>query len=354
MNAYLPSVFLASCALVPNVLASDEPVDLVRDAHGVSVVDGELWGIGWGYKIHFARDGVEFTPALGEAASRNYPLRFRLETIQREGTEFPGGGKPILDAAPQQSGNVVSYSRGGGVTEVFEVRARAVEQSFRFVERPEGSGDLIVRGSFDTELTATLTDGGRGGVSFELPGVGGFELGKVVGIDANGRRVDGLVRLNGARLEYVLPGEFVDQAVYPMILDPELGNVFTISGVRDLDPDVAYDVTNQLYAVTWEQKFSAPDVDIRLQRVDTAATPVGFAEAISIATTAEINAVVANVNASNRFPRRLAAGERVTVRSMEHHGKVARCHDGLDVERRYRRYGARAGSGRRGRGNACR
>ncbi len=267
-------------------------VDLTRGA-GLQMLDGELWGGGTNYKVRFAADGFEFTPALGAAAPRNMPLRWTLESIGR------GRTRVAQDAvAPAFDALRVEYARGG-VRERYDVRPDGIEQSFAFEALPEGEGDLVVRGRIATDLQVT-PDGD--GLRLELPGVGGFRIGGVTGIDAGGRRGQGHLRCAGGILELSLPAAFVEDAALPLTLDPLFGSVFHVtSSLTARTPDVAYDATNFVYLVAWESLYSSSDSDVTAQTVIYGVGPVGNRIFVTAAPGLEAQPSVVNVNRRNAF-----------------------------------------------------
>jgi hypothetical protein len=283
--------------------APDAPVgsSVMRAAHGAALVEGELWGAGPDYKVHFRDGGFELTPALGRAAPRNLPLTFELEAIERGGAlvHAPGGA-----AAPRLGEDgVVRYAHGGGIEERYETRADGLEQSFVFAAPLPGTGELVVRGRLAGELAAPL--GEHAALDFTVPGQGGVHFGAVLGVDAAGRTVPGSLRYDGRALELVLPASFVDAAQYPLVLDPLIGAAFVVPGSGDHDeedPDVAYDNGNALYLVAWHRQFSALDYDIHAQRVATSGSLVGSLILVENASgTFAINPTVASQTLARRF-----------------------------------------------------
>ena len=278
---------------------SVEVPSIMRRSHGVQRADGALRGAGPDFKVRFDEGGLEYVPALGSGADRNYPLSFRLESIHRGSVELARGS----DAAPTERGNAVEYLHAGGVVERYDVRPEGVAQSFTFPSRPAGSGELVVRGRIETDLVPDRLGESPAGFRFELPGVGAVSYGGVTGISADGREADGTLRLDGGAIELVLPAEFVDGAAYPMVLDPLIGTDILINGFTDeKDPDVAYDATNDLYLDVWERVFSATDFDIRGQRVDALggliSGPILIESSVSLVAS---NPAVANINLRDAF-----------------------------------------------------
>ncbi|MEZ5966707.1 MAG: hypothetical protein R3F56_22910 [Planctomycetota bacterium] len=295
---------LAILCVLPTALRLGLAQQAPADAHlttaisrsaGLQVVDGQLWGAGEAYKVRFLDDGVEFTPALGERAPRNYPLTFRVVSISRGATLVP-----LAATAPRAEGLRVEYDRGAAV-ERYDVGVDQLEQSFVFATRPSGTGDLVVRGRLATELEVT-TDGD--GLRLSLPDVGGCTIGGVVGIDARGARVRGRVSYADGILELSLPSAFVDGAALPFVLDPPIAGASVVSGTGggdDRNPSVAYDASNDVYLVVWERIFSATDHDIYAHRVSRSAVPVGTTLFVDTTFDLTTEPQVANCDARDAF-----------------------------------------------------
>ncbi len=271
---------------------------VLRRAHGL-IADGALLrGGGADYKVTCDDRGVEFTPALGRRADRNRPLRLDLASIRRGATD-------VLAAAPARprlQDKTAIYDRGNGsVTERWEVRPEGVELSFAFSRPPPGAGDLAVRLRATTELTPQ-PDATTGGLRLAAADLGAVTIGAVTGIDARDRRAAGTVRLDGEEVVLSLPAAFVDSAAYPLVLDPLIGAEITASPgtFDDVNADVAYDTSNDVYLGVWQREWSASNVDLRAQRVDSTGALVG-SELFLTTTDVTINPTAANVNASNRF-----------------------------------------------------
>jgi hypothetical protein len=249
---------------------------------GLQLLDGELWGGADAYKVRFDAEGIDFTPALGRAAPRNYPLRFAAIAIGRGGELAP-----VTKAARRHEGLTVEYARGP-VTERYELRAAGVEQSFRFAEQRAGRGDLVVRGRLATDMVVRA-DGA--GLRFEQPGIGGFTMGGVTGVDADGNRVEGSVRYDAGIVELSLPSAFVDDAALPLVLDPLIGSRFGLNlntRIDDRGPLAAFDASNDRYLVIWSNIFSATDVDVNGQMISRAGSLVGTRVFIETSTALEI------------------------------------------------------------------
>jgi hypothetical protein len=211
--------------------------------------DGRLVARSAGYEARFDAAGMAF----GEPNS--------LPAVSLGAREVRRGDARVAlaDGATHTSGARVSIERGLGVVEHFDARADGIEHSL-VLDGPVGaSGDLVVRvelGGANAQLGERLADGSHqfGDVSY----------GRLFGIDADGDRVDGDVRLVDGGFELVLPAAFVDTADWPITLDPliALGSAITLpSGVdnddfgeSDHENDCAYDATTGWYLHVWRRR----------------------------------------------------------------------------------------------------
>lgn len=255
--------------------------------------DGTLEGAGPDYRVRFAAGAVDFSANQGNAG-----LRFTLDAVRRGATTLFAGPTATL---PHTDGTQVRYPHAPTLTEIYELRGEGVEQSFRFTERPVGRGDLVVRGRITTELP--LTAASDAGVRFGSSDSGGITFGAVTGIDANGTTVRGSIRAAGDHVEWVLPAAFVDAAVYPLLLDPLIGNAFTIGNEPgdDIMPSVAYDETTDRYLVVWNLVQTSTVAEVRGRFVSGAGAPIGSSFVIDQVGDVTVRPQVVNVAASNRF-----------------------------------------------------
>ncbi len=295
---------LANAAVAQDPVAPSGPNAVVRQACGLRRDgDAALVGGGADYKVAFDQHGAVFVPALGRGASRSYPFRLALQSIQRGGRD---AGVAAFGAAtaPRREGNTAVYDLAPGVSERWEVQGHGVELSLRFERSLAHAGDLVVRFAVDTELVAQAAGEQPRGLRFSAEGVGGVRVGAVTAVAADGRTAPGALRLEGTYLELVLPGAFVDTASYPLVLDPLIGTELLVAGggLDDINPDVAYDLTNSVYLACWQREFSVSDVDVVAQRVGANGSPVGSMLFVrSPSTGLATSPTVANVNLTDRF-----------------------------------------------------
>lgn len=273
---------------------------VMKQSFGMDFVDGALRAGGPLYKAEFNADGMLYTPALGKQAPANMPVRFELTSIRR-GETSTYDAATARRVAPSQSGLVASYDRGNGVAETYEARVDGLKQNFTFTNVPAGSGDLIVEGRLVTNLPTPRLAFGQHGLRMEEPGYGGVEFGAVVGIDAFGQRTNGSLAFDGSTVSFALPASYVDNAAYPLVLDPLVGTIVVPNVSPSSDPDVAFDETWNQYLVVWEHEFSALDIDVRSQKVDLNGNLVATAIFVTNQFGNEINPTVANVDAGSDF-----------------------------------------------------
>lgn len=213
----LPPLLSSAAALLPGQSVTPPAgIDKIGDG-GLSRVlvdeprDGNLWVLAPGYKARFGRDGVDFIPFYGASAPRNFPVSFRLRGVER-------GGRAVelaSDVAPRADGMRVVYERGG-VREVWELRAREVEQTF-VVAPGSGRGDLAVRVDVTSE---TPCDDVADGLSFVHAGLGAVHYGDLVAFGADDTAYRGASRWTGGGIELRVPASFADGASGPITIDP--------------------------------------------------------------------------------------------------------------------------------------
>jgi hypothetical protein len=257
----LPVLLLALASAATAQATASEPdlTGIRRSAHGLTGASGRLAGFGADYVVQFDAQGMQFVPALGANAARDQQLKIALTGIAR-------GGEPVALASavsPVQRDGFAVYHRSANVEERYEVRAEGVEQSFVFTALP-GRGDLVVRCRLDGELAPFGEVAPGGGLQFLVPGLGGVSVGAVTGIDADGDRCHGAVRLVDGQLELSLPAAFVDNAALPLVLDPLVGARIdaTTGNNNDTEPAVAYDATSTNFLLVWRQVLSATSASV--------------------------------------------------------------------------------------------
>ena len=199
-----------------------------------------------------------------------------------------------LETSPDS--RLASRSLAAGVVERFEIEERGLEHSLLFAAPPPGDGDLVVRFEARTDLAF---EGGPNGLLL-VDGSAGPQLsiGGVTGIDAAGQRASGSLRHGPGFLEYVLPDEFIDQAAWPVLLDPLFGTVLTIDpDPKDLLAAAAASGPANVYLTAFTDASGS-----LLARRYNSSTGAVVGSTLSIDTTGRAREVVAGYcRLSNRF-----------------------------------------------------
>jgi hypothetical protein len=240
------------------------PTVLANVAHDVDAA-GTVWALGSTWKA--SHDGATFTyvPALGSAAPRNWPLSLRLTEATVGELALPIGAGPVA-----RENDAWRVARGGCV-EHFALAHDGVEQSWVFAELPQ-RGELRLALAVTTDLLGH--DRGRD-LEFVGPS-GSVRYGHAVAIDAAGQRCALDLELVGDRIELAIPAAFVAAATLPLVVDPLASTVTLTSQVPFAGfTDIAADYSTGEFLLVWQSAFSATDMDLWAQRLDSAQQPVG-------------------------------------------------------------------------------
>ena len=195
-------------------------------------------------------------------------LEFAAEpdsTLRLGAVELRRGARSIAlhSATPREEGAFTLFERAPGVLERFERSEAGIEHSLVIDGPLGGDGDLVVRvevGGTNAELGERLADGTH---TF-----GAISYGRLFGIDANGERTDGDVRLVPGGLELVIDDAWLDAAAWPITLDPLVSSTFVVSdppydafsGQQDLDSnsDSAFDDSSERYLTVFARRHYDP------------------------------------------------------------------------------------------------
>ena len=241
------------------------------------------------HRAELTTDGVVFVPVAGPRWS------WRLRTISS------GGQEVDLDrcAVPalREDEHLVEYDRGAAI-EQYVGRNRSIEQQFVIPQRL-GAGDLVIEGAIVAAGRFRRTGSGWMWTDEK----GSVSLGRVTVFDANGCPVEASMDAGPDWTRITVAGNALQNAVYPITIDPEIGaNDFRISsmgtdGDDDADaylPAVAYNSTNDEYLVVWQGSDDAGEMEIWAQRVDGDGTILGAEFRVSTMGTAAGTSFTAN------------------------------------------------------------
>ena len=137
-------------------------------------------------------------------------------------TDVSRGDVRLLGAVgePHGSGTTLSWSRGA-IEERWTLAATNAEQSWRFEERPRGSGELVVRVRVSG---SRFLEAREDGLWFADP-TNGTEIryGTGTWIDGTQQRTTIAPAYDEGFIELRVPAPVVDASAYPAVLDPEIG-----------------------------------------------------------------------------------------------------------------------------------
>lgn len=268
-NSICVPFLLAALAPAQTPLAADAAnlpmprVPLHSAAADFGVTYG-LWAAGGDYKASFD-GGMTFVPYLGEAYPHNQPWRWRTLSVRV-------GEHELATAAPALRHCEYRAEYGlGDVVEAYDVRDEGLEQTFVIERRPRSSGELIVRGAIDSALRGDAAPAAHQDLVFrDDGGTALVRYGKAFAIDAAGRTAPMTSELQGNEITLRLPGSWLADATFPVVVDPLLSVFSTTSGApiagMDLVREPALNAGNLWLATTrWA---SATDRDLWMTRYD--------------------------------------------------------------------------------------
>jgi hypothetical protein len=215
--------------------------------------DGSLWVRGTGYKASFDAASATFYPAFGKTAPRNFAHVLSPDRVS------VGGQSITFERAGriERDGDHVAFDRGAFV-ETYDLTPASIEQSFVFATLPRG-GDLVVHIPVASELAGRVT---ASGLEFESS-FGRVTYSRAVAIDARGQRVDADTKLENGAITLRVDSGFLAGATLPITIDPVVSSVsipFTLQD--DFSADAAWDNSDNVWVVSYEETFSAADTDV--------------------------------------------------------------------------------------------
>jgi hypothetical protein len=254
----------------PTVIRPREPASLRTSAIDNSRMyydapgDGSLWARGERYKASFDSSGATFFPAFGKRQQHNAPhaLSPDLVTVGEASLPFAHGASAV------RNGDRVDIDRAAFV-ESYDLAPQSVEQRFVFSSLPRG-GDLVVHIPIASELAPAETSEG-----LEFRGeLGRVTYGRATVVDASGRRAAADTRLENGSISIRVDASFLAAATMPVVIDPMVGAEIWIDNTLNdtFAPDVAWDPTQGVWIVVYEQTFTATDTDVYVKSYTNSGT----------------------------------------------------------------------------------
>jgi hypothetical protein len=254
----------------PTVIRPHEPASLRTAAIDNSRMyydtpgDDSLWARGARYKARFDSSGATYFPAFGKRQPHNVPHTLSPDLVTTGGTALPFE----RSARALRNGDRVELDRGAFV-ESYDLTPQSVEQRFVFSSLPRG-GDLVVHIPVASELAASETSDG-----LEFRGeLGRVTYGRATAIDASGRRAAADTHLENGAISIRVDASFLATATMPVVIDPMVGaEIWVDNTLNDtFAPDVAWDPTQEVWIVVYEQTFSATDTDVYVKSYTNSGT----------------------------------------------------------------------------------
>jgi len=180
------------------------------------------------------------------------PFRFRLISVSRGGKEFLGD----LEPEARSFENRAYFQYTPDITEHYEVLNLGVEQSWEIAKIP-GEGDLVLRGEV-SGMDLIGTD--EAGLLFAPKEGIGLRYGTATVFDSAAKKAPVAVHPapseGGIALEIIVPEDFLQDAHWPIVIDPIIKANFPVStamGPQE-NPAIAKSSSNSL--IVWEDSRS--------------------------------------------------------------------------------------------------
>lgn len=188
------------------------------------------------FEASFDEQGLRFS-VLNKTSKKSAHMRFQLNSVTLGDTTVLKARARFAQPSGDDSFDVVHEA---GVTERYTNLGHSIEQFFILDESFPLSqdGDLIIRGSFDSS-SPTKTRIGPTSMGFTLYDPAAalmLRVGQLVIRDADGDAILGSMILDNGELSYRVPGEWLQQARFPVVVDPTMsGNPHVAAAVPFMD-----------------------------------------------------------------------------------------------------------------------
>lgn len=272
----------------PSAPAAGTAAGTAFDAAGAAVLAvNRIEPAGDGLRLRHPRRQVDFTPeGIRVAARRGTTWNWRLAGVRSSAGHFEWRPEPVPPAVVERT--KVVYERGA-LREEYLLGVDSIEQRFVLPSPlPLAGEDLVLSGEIVTSGTLGPSKGGWRWRDAN----GEITLGRVSVADAAGRALPADFAVTPAGTRLTIAGADLAAAVYPVVIDPEIGsNDVRISDMGP-DGDAAYDAVNPAvaynsiddnYLVVWEGDDTPGDLvegemEIFGQIVSAAGSQVGYSD----------------------------------------------------------------------------
>ncbi|RLC83703.1 MAG: hypothetical protein DRJ03_16350, partial [Chloroflexi bacterium] len=254
----------------------DERAEIARhpvsiDRAGVARAEGES------YTVHFDGEQLTFNLEGSEGAEQEgIGLGFTLMNVRvGERVLFEiGYGESEVRAEE----NRTFVERVSGLDEEYAGLDTGVKQSF-ILRRPPvlTRGGLVIEGQFHTALEPRYLSDEEGILFLDAAGREVLAYTGALVRDALGREIFARLELEGERVRITVPGQWLAEAEYPVVVDPLIGDVMLVSVGPNYSgsPEVAYNLDDDEWLVVWKDNRNGGDFDVYGQRVQADGTLAG-------------------------------------------------------------------------------
>ena len=171
-----------------------------------------------------------------------------------------GHVRTVVGRAPSRATTETVRYEHPGISERYRVDPSGFEQSFVLKQRPAGQGDFVIGiAAHGAGLQLPTTVAKHGALEFCHDGEATIRYGEAIAFERGGKPVPVATRCNGVdRIELIVPGTFLDQANYPVIIDPAVGPLFLPGGSTSSDsvPDVAQHASTGHFMFVWQRQVN--------------------------------------------------------------------------------------------------
>lgn len=252
-----------STAATSTVHRADFGLTPIHTAAADQSIPYGIWGAGPRYKVSF-HEGATVVPYLGQNYPRSQSVRWKTQSARI-------GNLELCTQSPALSYRDLRAEFDlGGVVEAWDLRADGVEQTFVVAKRPAQLGDLVIDGLIVTGLQLRAGTTANTLEFVDADGVPILSYGAAIAIDAEGRKHPLSTTFTSDRITLTLSGAWLEQATWPITVDPLIGSVYSTTGNElgavDLQRDSG--ATDRELWLASERWASATDADLYLRRVN--------------------------------------------------------------------------------------
>jgi len=181
-------------------------------------------------------DGIVYRPV---SAGQKTRLNVKLAKVVRgEAVLFEAGNADNDEVLVPEDVGRLSFWRAPGFEEQIHARGDGIEQTFVLENKPDGEGAVTFTCAIESEglQVQPSREGRSGGISFlDEKGSVAVRYGRIVVRDAGqgaqqqSLALDPELGADGTYVSFAIPGDWLERAEFPIVVDPLVGTDFQIS-----------------------------------------------------------------------------------------------------------------------------